>query len=101
MSNRVTRRPVMLGRSAVRAARTNAARSERDRGRLDHHRAGGLARLRFGVHSGQQCASFAEGLELWQLAEEPRYDWCSLVEVRTPGRDRGVGTGPDQQRSGP
>lgn len=40
--------------------------------------------LRFGVHSGQQYASFSEGLELWQLAEELGYDWCSLFDHLRP-----------------
>jgi alkanesulfonate monooxygenase SsuD/methylene tetrahydromethanopterin reductase-like flavin-dependent oxidoreductase (luciferase family) len=39
---------------------------------------------RFGVHSGQQYATFAECLELWRRAEELGYDWVSLFDHFRP-----------------
>jgi alkanesulfonate monooxygenase SsuD/methylene tetrahydromethanopterin reductase-like flavin-dependent oxidoreductase (luciferase family) len=40
--------------------------------------------VRFGVHSGQQCRSFPELLELWQGAERLGYDWVSLFDHLRP-----------------
>ena len=36
-----------------------------------------MPEIRFGVHSGQQNASYEEILELWQRAERLGYDWVS------------------------
>ncbi|ARF53267.1 LLM class flavin-dependent oxidoreductase [Streptomyces gilvosporeus] len=40
--------------------------------------------LRFGIHSGQQYASFQECLGLWQRGEALGYDWISLFDHARP-----------------
>jgi F420-dependent oxidoreductase-like protein len=40
--------------------------------------------LRFGIHSGQQHATFDEYLALWRLAEEVGLDWASVFDHILP-----------------
>jgi F420-dependent oxidoreductase-like protein len=40
--------------------------------------------LRFGVHAGQQHATFEEYLEVWRLAEEAGLDWASVFDHFLP-----------------
>jgi alkanesulfonate monooxygenase SsuD/methylene tetrahydromethanopterin reductase-like flavin-dependent oxidoreductase (luciferase family) len=40
--------------------------------------------VRFGIHSGQQYASFEECLTLWHTAEELGYDWVSCFDHLRP-----------------
>jgi F420-dependent oxidoreductase-like protein len=40
--------------------------------------------LRFGIHSGQQNASFDEYLAIWRLAEEVGLDWASVFDHFQP-----------------
>jgi F420-dependent oxidoreductase-like protein len=40
--------------------------------------------LRFGIHSGQQHATFPEYLELWRFAEESGLDWASVFDHFQP-----------------
>jgi F420-dependent oxidoreductase-like protein len=42
------------------------------------------AGLRFGIHAGQQHATFADYLELWRLAEEAGLDWASTFDHFLP-----------------
>jgi F420-dependent oxidoreductase-like protein len=41
-------------------------------------------RLRFGVHAGQQHATFDEYLEIWRCAEEVGLDWASVFDHFLP-----------------
>ncbi len=41
-------------------------------------------RLRFGIHAGQQHASFDEYLALWRFAEETGLDWASVFDHFLP-----------------
>src|ERR1700754_2434065 len=40
--------------------------------------------LRFGIHSGQQNASFDEYLAIWRLAEQVGLDWASVFDHFQP-----------------
>ncbi|WP_028060002.1 TIGR03560 family F420-dependent LLM class oxidoreductase [Candidatus Solirubrobacter pratensis] len=40
--------------------------------------------LRFGIHSGQQNASFDEYLAIWRLAEEVGFEWASVFDHFQP-----------------
>jgi hypothetical protein len=40
--------------------------------------------LRFGIHSGQQNATFDEYLAIWRLAEEVGLDWASVFDHFQP-----------------
>src|SRR4051794_31155521 len=40
--------------------------------------------LRFGIHAGQQHASFDEYLEIWRFAEEAGLDWASVFDHFLP-----------------
>jgi F420-dependent oxidoreductase-like protein len=44
----------------------------------------GQGRLRFGIHSGQQHATFDEYLALWLFAEEVGLDWASVFDHFLP-----------------
>jgi F420-dependent oxidoreductase-like protein len=41
-------------------------------------------KLRFGIHSGQQHATYDEYLALWRLAEEVELDWASVFDHFLP-----------------
>ncbi|MCW3065782.1 MAG: family F420-dependent class oxidoreductase [Solirubrobacterales bacterium] len=41
-------------------------------------------KLRFGIHAGQQHATFDEYLALWRLAEEVELDWASVFDHFLP-----------------
>ncbi|WP_263166113.1 LLM class flavin-dependent oxidoreductase [Streptomyces sp. SCSIO ZS0520] len=40
--------------------------------------------IRFGIHSGQQYATFSEMVDLWQRTEELGYDWISCFDHFRP-----------------